>query len=293
MPSTLVFHHGALGDGVILWPLLRAMGPLSLISPRERAQLAAMQLEGVEAVDGDRPDWARLFAPRADLEVDGSVRILLAGATCIVSFVSDGQDVWAANIAALAPNATIFFGPPKPTAGSTTHLLEQTTENLTTQGWSGEPQQPDRRRNNDGPVVLHPGSGGDAKRWPAERFIQLARQTIAIGRPVQIVIGPVEQERVDADTLRQWGQVAERIEPASPSDLARVLGRASVVVANDSGPAHLAAQIGVPTIVLFGPTDPRIWAPTGPVVIVVAPPEPQPMTWLGLDMVIEALGRWS
>ncbi len=51
--------------------------------------------------------------------------------------------------------------------------------------------------------------------------------------------------------------------------LATVLSRASLYVGNDSGVTHLAAALGVPTIALFGPTDPRSWAPVGPRVAIV------------------------
>ena len=50
----------------------------------------------------------------------------------------------------------------------------------------------------------------------------------------------------------------------SPALLPALLAELDVVVAPDSGPAHLAAAVGVPTVTLFGPTDPRLTAPRGP-----------------------------
>lgn len=55
---------------------------------------------------------------------------------------------------------------------------------------------------------------------------------------------------------------------------------ARMFIGADTGPAHLAAQLGIPTIALFGPTDPAIWSPLGPCVHTISPPAPAPMTWL-------------
>ena len=56
----------------------------------------------------------------------------------------------------------------------------------------------------------------------------------------------------------------------------------------DTGPTHLAAQLGVPTIALFGPTDPAVWAPVGPRVRVIAPERSCGMEWLDAEPVAKA-----
>jgi ADP-heptose:LPS heptosyltransferase len=53
------------------------------------------------------------------------------------------------------------------------------------------------------------------------------------------------------------------------SELAKRLASARVFVGNDSGISHLAAAVGTPVVALFGPTDPRVWAPRGPMVEVI------------------------
>jgi ADP-heptose:LPS heptosyltransferase len=60
-------------------------------------------------------------------------------------------------------------------------------------------------------------------------------------------------------------------------------------VGNDSGVSHLAAALGVPTIAVFGPTDPTVWAPLGPKVAVVAPQDDAP--WPAVDNVFVAVCR--
>ncbi len=52
-------------------------------------------------------------------------------------------------------------------------------------------------------------------------------------------------------------------------ELASVIERARFFVGNDSGTSHMAAALGVPTVAIFGPTDPTIWSPRGKKVVVV------------------------
>lgn len=115
-------------------------------------------------------------------------------------------------------------------------------------------------------ALLNPGGNNPAKRWPVERFAALAHHLITERRlKVAINGSPPEAELV--------GLIAQTIELNHPEDGAMVaalprLGgtigslkatvrRARVMVTNDTGPRHVAAAFGVPTVALFGPTDPR------------------------------------
>jgi hypothetical protein len=98
-----------------------------------------------------------------------------------------------------------------------------------------------------GSVVIHPFSGGARKNWPLEKYRELAAR---LKRPVEWLAGPEEQlERAcrfdDLGALARW------------------LSGASAYVGNDSGITHLAAAVGIPTVALFGPTDPALWCPRG------------------------------
>ena len=111
------------------------------------------------------------------------------------------------------------------------------------------------RELDDGFLAVHPGSGSPAKNWPAERFAEAARR-LSGGRPWLLVLGPAE-ERPAA-----WpGAVVAREWPLRV--LGAALSRAGLFLGNDSGVAHLAAASGAPTLTLFGPTDPALWAPVG------------------------------
>jgi len=110
----------------------------------------------------------------------------------------------------------------------------------------------------EGFVAVHPGSGSPAKNWPWARFVDAAR-ALAGGHRWLLVAGPAERDvevEVPADAVlaRDWPL---RL-------LGAALARASVFLGNDAGVSHLAGAVGAPTLALFGPTDPALWAPVGP-----------------------------
>jgi heptosyltransferase-1 len=110
-------------------------------------------------------------------------------------------------------------------------------------------------------VVLNPGAGRPEKRWPASRFIELGRRLVANdGARAIVTWGPRETEL--AHVIAEGGQTLL----APPTDLNRLIAllrRASVVVAGDTGPLHIAAALGVPCVGLFGPTPAGRNAPYG------------------------------
>lgn len=104
-----------------------------------------------------------------------------------------------------------------------------------------------------GTVVIHPFASSVAKRWPFSRFRALAE---LLPWPVEWCAGPEEP-------------LEEAVRFTCIGQLARWLSGAKLYVGNDSGIAHLAAAVGVPVAVFFGPTDPAVWAPRGPSVTVL------------------------
>lgn len=128
-------------------------------------------------------------------------------------------------------------------------------------------------------VAIHPGSGSSAKNWPLDRFLEAARR-LAGGRPWLLAAGPAEDGLAappEALLAREW----------HPRVLGAALARAALFLGNDSGVTHLAAATGAPTLALFGPTDPALWAPVGPRVRTLRAPSGS-LAELPLDAVIEA-----
>ena len=113
-------------------------------------------------------------------------------------------------------------------------------------------------------VVLHPGTSGFGafKRWPPERFAALARMLADDGRGVLVSYGPGEAELAQAVVAASRG-AATAFAPPSLHALAELIRRASLFVAADTGPLHLAALVETPLLGLFGPKDPAIYGPYG------------------------------
>jgi lipopolysaccharide heptosyltransferase I len=107
-------------------------------------------------------------------------------------------------------------------------------------------------------VVLNPGAGRADKRWPVARFAELAaRLGHDAGAHVVVVWGPGEESAARA-IVAGAGAAGPRALLAPPTDLHELLAllrRASVMVAADTGPLHLAAALGIPCVGLYGPTS--------------------------------------
>ena len=109
-------------------------------------------------------------------------------------------------------------------------------------------------------VALHPSSGNPKKNWPAERFLSLARLVHAEGLQPLWIQGEADTEVVQLLHDRFPAVVARDLHLL---DLARLLSKAAIYIGNDSGVSHLAAAVGTPTLAIFGPTNPKQWAPRG------------------------------
>ncbi len=101
-------------------------------------------------------------------------------------------------------------------------------------------------------ALLLPGTNWPTKRWPAEHFAALADR---------LDVSTVVAGASDAEEAAAIIPGLSLVNQTSVRELAAVMRRASLVVANDSGPMHLAAALGRPLVALFGPTDPRLTGP--------------------------------
>ncbi len=112
--------------------------------------------------------------------------------------------------------------------------------------------------------LVHPGSGSAFKNWPPEKFARLVERISECFPEVtwRALEGPCDQEAVQA--LRRFcRRPLEILRPSSLCSLASELRRSLLFLGNDSGVTHLAGFMGVPTLALFGPSDPFVWAPMG------------------------------
>jgi heptosyltransferase III len=121
-------------------------------------------------------------------------------------------------------------------------------------------------------IAIHPFSGSVRKNWPLDRFRDLAAR---LPHLVEWIAGPNEE-------------LPDAVRCNNLLSLAHWIGAARLYIGNDSGITHLAAAIGAPTLALFGPTAPEIWAPRGDNVTVLYS---NPLEKLEVESVLNAVNR--
>ncbi len=272
----LVLRGGALGDFLVTLPalgLLRAEWPGARIELVGHARAAGLGVLGgyLDAVHSQHEArWSALFSAAA-VELPPALHAWLAEFDLVVNYWPDpdgtlarhfplraGQQFLSAPAAPLlAPAARHFCEPLKTLGLSTTDFRSRLR--LPAVDYVG-PSTADHRR----PVAIHPGSGSPRKNWPRERWTELMAQ---LEEPVLLVLGDAEMEKWSAPSVaRLCSTDDKRIKVATNlplPELAAALTRCRLFLGHDSGVSHLAAAVGTPCVLLFGPTDPAMWAPPG------------------------------
>ncbi|MBY0260780.1 MAG: glycosyltransferase family 9 protein, partial [Phycisphaerales bacterium] len=251
----------------------------TLVCDAAKGRLAARVL-GIQSLDAEQRRWSRLWIPEP---LGPSTHADYPCGEEIYSFLHGPDDNSAAAWATRAQEATgatrvHAIGPP----GSPSRSMLWQRLDVPRHGTTHP------RSNPDGPVIIHAGAGSPAKRWPVERISALIDRLAKADVPTRLIAGHIEAERFSPDDRQRFdktgGQVLTTLDELHDQLLA-----ARAFVGADTGPTHLSAQLGLPTLALFGPTDPRVWSPVGPVVRVLAPPAPEPMSWLDHEAVATAL----
>jgi ADP-heptose:LPS heptosyltransferase len=129
--------------------------------------------------------------------------------------------------------------------------------------------------------IVHPVAATAEKTWRADGFLAVAEHLKSRGLETVFIGGAGD----DLSPFRAYRTVAG----APLSEIKALLAGAALFVGNDSGPAHMAAAFGVPSIVIFGPSDPEIWGPWRTASEVVRAPEG--IGRVEIAQVLDALGR--
>jgi ADP-heptose:LPS heptosyltransferase len=109
-----------------------------------------------------------------------------------------------------------------------------------------------------GAVVIHPGAKSAARRWPADRYADVARFLVSAGEEVVVTGGPGE-EALAGHIAAETG--ARTRLGMSLDGLCEIVAAARLVLCGDTGVGHLAAAFGTPSVHLFGPIPPAEWGP--------------------------------
>jgi lipopolysaccharide heptosyltransferase II len=115
-------------------------------------------------------------------------------------------------------------------------------------------------------IVLHPGAGTAAKRWPVEHWRELLGRLILEYAPQIVFVGSAEDRPLVSAILEEkpWPNVSDSCGQLAIDELARLVARADLLIGSDSGPAHLAAAVGTPVVAIFsGANRVAQWRPWG------------------------------
>jgi heptosyltransferase-3 len=119
-------------------------------------------------------------------------------------------------------------------------------------------------------VAMHPGSGSEKKNWPLEKWIELGTELLT--RSSLVVVSGEADEIQIARLKQEWTDRSVRLAENLPLPQLAAILEQTVFIGHDSGISHLAAATGANCILLFGPTDPAVWAPLNENVHVVQAP---------------------
>jgi heptosyltransferase-1 len=110
-------------------------------------------------------------------------------------------------------------------------------------------------------VVINPGAGWGAKRWPVERYGAVASDLARLGYGVVVNASPEEADLARELVMASGGAAISAM--PSLAELIELMRKSSLTIAGDTGPLHLACTLGKPVVGIFGPTDPARNGPYG------------------------------
>ncbi len=299
--NVLVIRPGALGDALLTLPALSALheaGAQSLTVLGTPSSFAFLRRDdpSLRVVDFSSSGWLGLFAAGAALSNDAAE--ILKRTQSAVLYLNGDTLAIEQKLASLGVETILRIDPPVASGGAiachaarcllnplaplvgdynvrdaldparierlswlvfTAEELQTAREFLATSGGSSHCF-----------AAIHPGSGGRKKCWPAARFAELAA---SIAREMDceplVFFGPADdQVRREFEAAMPSEVIWRAIAHRPLREVLALLYSCAFYVGNDSGMSHLAAR-AVPTLAIFGPTDPDVWAPIGENVSVV------------------------
>lgn len=286
-PRILVIRGGAIGDFILTLPairLLREAFPAAHLEILGYQHIVAIA-EGRFYADAIRSieygPMAGFFVPRSELGAD--LAEYFASFQQVVSYLFDPDGFFEGNVrragvknflrayakiddsehaarqlARPLQSLALFLEDPAATVHPTAHDRDVAAAFL------GNCERP--------LVALHPGSGSAKKNWPVERWRELGADLLARGCELLLIGGEADEAQL-ADLGAAWHGSPVRTARNLPlPHLAALLEKCALFIGHDSGISHLAAASGTRCVLLFGATDPAVWAPANRHVNVIEAP---------------------
>jgi heptosyltransferase-2 len=282
----LVIRGGAIGDFVLTLPaikLLRDRFPnahLEILGYKHIASLAEKRFYANAVRSIESASLANFFAKDSELPAD--LLKYFGGFDLILSYLYDPDEIFETNVKKSGAR-TFLAGPSK--LDNSEHAGFQLARPLAALRLALKDPAAhlfpiDDDRHAVGPllekwtdmIALHPGSGSQTKNWPVGNWIELGNVLLAKGRDLIIVAGEADTART-VQLKAEWNGRRVRFVENLPLPHLAALLEGSFFIGHDSGISHIAAAAGARCLLLFGCTDPSIWAPANDGVTVIRAPE--------------------
>jgi heptosyltransferase III len=289
MNRILVIRGGAIGDFILTLPALKALrdarpqAHMEILGYKHIGVLAENRFYAQAVRSIEYGPLARFFARNSELPAE--LADYFASFDLVISYLYDPDRIFEGNLHRSGVE-NLITGPAR-IVENAGHAARQLARPIEQQGIKVVnlaerifPSIEDREFAREflasvpQPIVaMHPGSGSDQKNWPLENWISLFSPGSRFADLERLLVISGEADKAQTDQLeREWKNRDVRFARNLPLPrLAAVLER-SIFIGHDSGISHLAAAVGANCILLFGPTDPDIWAPKNENVRVLRPP---------------------
>ncbi len=308
MKRIVVIRPGALGDALLAFPVIQALRQqfvgekVQVMLVSHAAVLDLSRAWGVAQVtyNYDTAYWSELFLDRGIRTP--RLREELARTDLAVGWLRDSEGLVERNLYEVGCQRVIV-APGRPGDEVHEHIVRYLGRTVGLEMDEREPfkllsgltplQQANREedvgKRQQRRIAIHPGSGGARKCWPVEQFARIIGDLQQQGRPILLLSGPADEERIAQlrDLLQQTKRGLAEVQILANAPLLEVcreLQSCRFYLGNDAGMTHLAALFGLPTIVLFGPSDPQTWRPIGNQIRVIYEPR---LEFLKYEAVVE------
>jgi ADP-heptose:LPS heptosyltransferase len=291
--SILVIHQGALGDFILALPALETLRKAfpharSVIMGYPRIlELVERRFYADEIFSIDQRGMATFFVREGSLDV--TLSQFFGTFDLIVVFGKDAEGTVTGNLKKVCQGRILpinSFPPWDEKVHLTDHLLKQFTRyglprsnpnpklylKESDREWARDfwKRKGVPRVGRSKVIILHPGSGSKKKVWPLDRFINLVcTLQDRLRSKVLIVLGPAEGPEVLKAFEGRGPKAPILAKGLSLLQLASVMEGCWFFIGNDSGVSHMATALGLPALVIFGPTDQKVWSPRGKKAFVV------------------------
>ena len=270
-PRILIIRGGAIGDFILTLPVLSALKkrfPKAVLEILGYPRIASLALEGglVKAVHAlESPELAMFFSKNGAVDLGWSE--FFSKFSIIISYLYDPDKIFESNVKSCGVNQFIpaHYRPNEEKMIHASIFFLEALEILTIfdsnpiASLSIDVELPLKRC-----LVLHPGSGSDSKNWLEKSWKELIEYLLN-NTSLQLLLigGEAEGEKLQRLERGVPGDRLEILQNIPLNKLAKCLARCSGYIGHDSGVTHLASALGLPTLVLWGPSCESVWKPLG------------------------------